>query len=127
MRRLSSRDYSPVLSKRAPQAEVQRQPARVGDYTTRLLDEDRAGSMVPDLLDVACADGHAEVRPAVASRERAVLGLAIHPDGVLGNAESLRNARVGTVRGVRSFDGFEEVELVGAKCRDLQGLGVGPR
>ena len=80
--------------------------------------------MVPDLLAVARADGHAEVRAALAAREAAVLGLAVHAHGRERDTEHLGDARVEAVVGVRGLDGLEEADLRGGEDGEAEGRGV---
>src|SRR5690606_4368325 len=66
--------------------EIERGAGDVGHDAARLARDDRAGGVVPDLLDVALLRGHAEVGVGLAPRDDGVLRLAVELRGRAGAA-----------------------------------------
>ena len=126
-----------VLAEGATETEVQGLSAGVGDDTASLLDEDGSRGVVlgralairkdnttvrayPDLLLVTGANWHAEIDSAVAARQGAILGLAVHARGRACDSEELGDTVVERKLRVCLLHAFQQVQLVLREGRDRE-------
>src|SRR5690606_22011084 len=83
------RDHALIRVQSPAMREFQRFSMNIGDRSSRLLDDQHAAGVIPNLFDVVRPGGQAQVDIRAAVRDCRVLGLAIKPNRWAGNSELL--------------------------------------
>jgi hypothetical protein len=106
--RLGRSNNALILLQRPPNAKVERLAIGIRHLAASLLHEHDARGVVPDLLLVCLAGGQTEIQIACAAGDGAVLGLRVHADRVLCDAELGGDGSLVAVRAVTGLDGLAE-------------------
>lgn len=93
-----------VVGQGPTDAEIEPLAVNVGDLTARLPHDQIPGGVIPDLLLVGGLDGQTQVNVAGAARDGAVLGLAVHADAGLRDAQLPRDDGLVVVSRVSGLD-----------------------
>lgn len=101
------RNQSSVAQKSAPGREVERLAVNVGDTSTRLLDEQRSGSLIPNRFAIVRVHGNSQQQFGGARSQQHMLRLTVHQNRRSVAPEFPKNAMQLTNVAVARFAGVQ--------------------
>ena len=108
MQRSVRHDHATIGHEFRPVREFEWLARDIGHNPACFDDDEDAARVVPNLLTVVGPRGHAQVDFRLATRDDRVLGLAVHAQRLVRDAEPLGDRRRVVVRAVSGFDRLAE-------------------